>query len=341
MTAARSQVAVAVLHQGQESATHPVIVNAWKLQEGLCEALVSLGHAPTPVFLDPEGAWVGRLLSLAPDVVFHAADLGFDYDITLEPYIAAVIEGTGLRYTGTPAYAAAFSSDKHAAKLYLARAGVAVPKSWLLSELDAPDLDFPVILKARFGHNSFGLSAESVLRDRAALLRRVEALGDAAPQYLLEEFIEGEEVAAAFLGNAPRRTLPQFKIRFGPKFDGKPKILDYDSKWITASDAFQDSTPVPSDLGPEVTAAVERALLLAAERLMLRDYARCDYRVRAGPDGVPVAYVIDVNANPDLSRDAGFARMAKAAGLSYAEVVGTIVDAALARPARGRQGVPR
>jgi D-alanine-D-alanine ligase len=341
MPVAEGQRTVAVLHQGQPDATHPVIVNAWALQRDLCDALESLGHRAAPVFLDAESTWVARLLELSPDVVFHAADLGFDYDITLEPYIAAVIEGTGLRYTGTPAYASAFSSDKHAAKLYLARLGVAVPKSWLLSELDAPDLCFPVILKARFGHNSFGLTTDSVLYDRAALDRRVEALGDAAPQFLLEEFIEGEEVAAAFLGNAPRRTMPQFKIRFGSKFDGLPKILDYDAKWTAASDTYQGSTVVPTEFPASLTAVIDRALLRAADFLMLRDYARCDFRVRTGADGVAVPYIIDVNANPDLSRDAGFFRMAAAAGYTYSQLVGAIVEAALARPARGRQGLPR
>lgn len=341
MTASEAQRTVAVLHQGQPGAAHPVIANAWNLQRDLCDALASLGHRPESVFLDAESTWVARLLQVAPDVVFHAADLGFDYDITLEPYIAAVIEGTGLRYTGTPAYASAFSSDKHAAKLYLARLGVSVPKSWLLSEIDAPDLCFPVILKARFGHNSFGLSTDSVIYDRVALARRVASLGETAPQFVLEEFIEGEEVAAAFLGNAPRRTMPQFKIRFGPKFDGLPKILDYDAKWTAESDTYQNSSVVPTDFSAALTDSIDRALLLAADGLMLRDYARCDFRVRTEADGVAVPYVIDVNANPDLSRDAGFFRMATAAGLTYPQLVGAIVGAALERPARGRQGSPR
>ena len=55
----------------------------------------------------------------------------------------------------------------------------------------------------------------------------------------------------------------------------------------------------------------------------LRGYARVDFRVDAG--GTP--WVLEVNANPCLSPDAGFAAAAERAGISYDRVIARILAA--------------
>jgi D-alanine-D-alanine ligase len=42
-------------------------------------------------------------------------------------------------------------------------------------------------------------------------------------------------------------------------------------------------------------------------------------------------YVLEINPNPDISDDAGFARSAKAYGFTFPQVVGKIVESALER----------
>jgi D-alanine-D-alanine ligase len=171
-----------------------------------------------------------------------------------------------------------------------------------------------------------------VVRDQDALAARITYVLEHYRQpALVEEFIEGREIYVSILerlGQEPQ-VFPFFEIDFSDMPADRPKIVSFEGKWVEDSVEYKGTRPVRcTGLAPELYDTVAKTALAAFRAVGLRDYARMDIRLSA--DGVP--YVIDVNPNCDLSDLAGgYSRAAKAAGLSYKEMILRIAELALAR----------
>ena len=122
-------------------------------------------------------------------------------------------------------------------------------------------------------------------------------------------------------------------------------IVSYACKWEEGSPEYSART-VP--LGDTVSLAARRELLRSAEAAFLviggQSYGRVDLRL----DAHGRACVIDINPNPDLHPEAGFAVALGGAQIPYVQVIDTIVQQAVLRarsvaPAvvRARSGTPR
>jgi len=171
-----------------------------------------------------------------------------------------------------------------------------------------------------------------VVSDVPALEKRVaHVLANYRQPALVEEFIAGREIYVSVLERIDQepQTFPFFEIDFSDMPDDRPKIVSFEGKWVEDSIEYKGTRPVRCEkLAPELRARVAKTALDAFRAVGLRDYARMD--IRLSPDGVP--YVIDVNPNCDLSDLAGgFSKAAKAAGLSYRELIVRIIGLALAR----------
>jgi D-alanine-D-alanine ligase len=107
-----------------------------------------------------------------------------------------------------------------------------------------------------------------------------------------------------------------------------PKIVTYEGKWIENSVYYNHTKPVcPAALNELTLRKVNKIAMAAFTALNCRDYARIDIRLNS--KGIP--YVIEVNPNPDISTDSGFARAAKADGIDYSGILCTIANYALER----------
>jgi D-alanine-D-alanine ligase len=146
------------------------------------------------------------------------------------------------------------------------------------------------------------------LRDRIAYI--VKYFNQPA---LVEEYIEGRELNVAIIGNERPWILPISEIDFSKLPPDYPKIVTYNAKWVEGTAEFIGTVGTcPAKLEPEVEQRIKDIALKAYQIMEIRDYARVD--IRLDRSGTP--YVLEINPNPDISDDTGFARSARTAGMT-------------------------
>lgn len=294
-------------------------------------ALATLGYQPmiVPFGADP-AIFLEQLNSVRAELIINLCE-GLWGDSHLELHAAALLELTGLPVTGSGPLCLGLTQDKLRTKELLLANRLPSPR-YLVARCGEPlpaelELHYPLIIKPRSEDASHGITDASVVDDFPALHAQVNYIHRIYRQdALVEEFIPGREINAAILGNDDEAVvLPLSEIRFDPTLP-RP-IVSYAGKWLEDSPAYRGTTPVcPADLAAADAAAVHAVALAAFRAMGCRDYARVDIRLH---DGIP--WILEVNANPDISPEAGLARAATVFGLDYPALIGRIIDAAQRR----------
>ena len=317
---------VLILHEELPPGARPDELDALVQVREVEEALRRIGvdTAVQAIGLDLD-AGLAAVRRHRPSCVFNLVESlgGRGELIGLVPKLLA---GAGIAFTGSDGEALHLTSHKTAAKRRMAAGGVATPDWFTVGERPGDD-DRRWIVKSLWEHASFGLDDESVVvgrrAARALMARRRHELGG---HWFAERYVEGREFNVSLLERHGRpEVLAQAEMTFEGFAPGKPRIVGYAAKWHESAAEYRGTQRV----FPELPAALERAIRNAAldcwNLFGLRGYARVDIRL----DEHDRPLVLEVNANPCLSLDAGFAAAAARAGLAHERVVGCIVDAAL------------
>lgn len=279
-------------------------------------------------------------------VVFNLAE-GLDGRLFEEVRIAWALEAMGYRFTGNDAGALGRTGNKVRAKLLLAERGIPTP-AWMafrhpdqVGEDVLGRLVFPLIVKPVAEDASLGIGPGAVVHTLKALRDRVAYVVECYRQVALAEtFVVGREFNIALWGD-PVKVLPLAEVDFSSFGDPYDRIVSFAAKWEAESFEYRN-TPVlcPAPVSPQLGARITRTARQAWAAVGCRGYARVDMRI--DQDGTP--YVVEINCNPDLSPDAGFARAAKVAGYNYEDMVVHILQLALRHPSpyeRVREGKRR
>jgi len=344
LTRSPETVRIAVVH-------NPVLPEADKADadtlvqlETALSALETLGHVAValPFEADLAGLRAG-LASLEAEVAVNLVEAveGSARLIHLAP---AMLEHLGVPVTGAGSLAMLLSSDKLLAKERLTQRGIPTP-AWL-----APPDRFTgqfqpgrFIVKPIREHASLGLDegailhADSVSQLNDGILRRERQVG---LECFAEVYVHGREFNLSMLSAADGTgadVLPLAEMRFEGYSPERPRVLDYKAKWDEDSAEYQATRRAfgleRSD--PGLAGRLRGIALACWDAFGLRGYARVDVRV----DDSGVIFVIDVNANPCLSPDAGFMAAAGQEGIALADVFDRMLTAATITGLESRSAV--
>lgn len=312
---------VPVVHAGRDD--RPDELDTINAAEAVAQALGRLGYSSEVVRIGLDLSRLHELAARRPVCVFNLVD-AINGDDALIGLVPSVLEHLGVPFTGCGSSAFAETASKIRTKRTFRHLGVPTAE-W--SE-DGGNCD-PVrryIVKSDSQHGSLGMDANSVVsgdRVQKEIVARTARFGGC---FFAEEFLDGREFNVALLdGVAGVRILPVQEIDFDGFPEDRARIVDYGAKWDETDIAYRTTN---RKFGLEDREPALADMLIAISEQVwsvfsLHGYARVDFRVSGGEP-----YVLEVNANPAIAPDAGFAAAAAELGIHFDNLIEMIVDAA-------------
>lgn len=293
--------------------------------EAVEHAIEDWGHEHVRVPVNPDGRWVERVRRAKFDFVFNLCE-GIDGIAAFEPMVISVLELFGIPYSGNTSTTTALCLRKNVVNTLLDRAGLPVPR-WSLARRGEKitSVGFPAICKPAAEDASIGIEQRSVVRSMRALTERISAMHARWDDVIIQRYVDGREVNVGIVDD---EVLPVAEINFGDMPRGMWKIVSYQSKWITGSEEDLGAKPTcPADLPAVLTRNLQQIAVKAWQAVGGCGYGRVDFRIDR--DGRP--WLLEVNPNPDISPDAGLARMARVAGMDYTALITRVCESGLTR----------
>ncbi|MGF1791525.1 D-alanine--D-alanine ligase [Photobacterium profundum] len=281
------------------------------LKSGECvvNAIESLGHEA--ISIDPKHIDVTLMGFFKLDKVFIALHGG----IGESGHVQALLDLLKIPYTGSGTLASAMSLNKLNSK-EIWQSNSLKSADWVTLHKHAPMDDIkaqllsvvcPVVVKPISQGCSIGVSK---VDNNADLLEAVITAFEYDDDILIESFIAGREYTCAVLNG---EALPIVQIR-------SEQFFDYDAKFGSQSATYH----CPSDLTSEQERDMQVLALNAYNALGCRGWGRVDTILDESGD----VFLIEMNTIPGMTTRSVFPMAAKEAGLSFEQVISSLLDSA-------------
>jgi D-alanine-D-alanine ligase len=244
------------------------------------------------------------------DVVFIALHGKYGEDGTIQGFL----EILGIPYTGSDVLSSALAMDKLKSKQLFTLYEIPTPP-WEIIEKDKalPKLEFPLVIKPQRQGSSIGVT---IVQSEEELSEALQKAFQYDPIAIAEKYIKGRELSVPILDiDGSPSALPIVEIV------PRGQFYDYYHKYTEG--ATQEIVPAPLEKTMEMK--VKEIAISAYKALGCRNFARVDMRL--SEDNEP--FVLEVNTIPGLTPLSLLPLSAKAAGISFPQLIDIIIQNAL------------
>ncbi|OGV70263.1 MAG: hypothetical protein A2283_00390 [Lentisphaerae bacterium RIFOXYA12_FULL_48_11] len=276
----------------------------------------------------------GVLASASETVVWNLVE-GLIGEAQDASHLPALCSAYGKMSTGCDAPCLSLTLNKWRTKAVLRAYGILVPGGAIIpvdGNLSPEALGKgPFIVKPAESDASEGISSSSVFAGYCPQLEEtVQRLQkDFGQPVLVEEYVGDREFNVSVIQDGKDiRIMPVAEIEFSGFAEGKPRIIDYAAKWLPDSFEYKNTNRVlPAQISKDMAARIQDVALKTWHALECRDFVRVDLRM----DKEGQVYVLEINANPDISLDAGFVAALSEGSVPCEEFVRMVVSNAAER----------
>tara|TARA_Y100000780_G_scaffold232594_1_gene268557 strand:- start:227760 stop:228767 length:1008 start_codon:yes stop_codon:yes gene_type:complete len=300
----------------------------WVTEADVIMALKELGHTVTTLGIDEEiTPLVASIKNQKPDLVFNMLEQ-FNNDPAMDYHIVTLLELHQATYTGCNPKGLLIARDKALAKKILKFHKIATPNFFTIKKgkklRSHKGLRFPLIVKCASEEASYGIAQASVVHNLQKLQERVDYIqNELAQDVLVEEFIEGKEIYVGVIGNKRLKVLPAWELVYKNVEKPEKEIYTERAKWNEKYRNRKGIDHAKADISQELEKKIQKVAKKVYKVLNLSGYARIDFRI--GND--EKIHVLEANPNPNISSDDEFAESAKYSGITYPELIKSLIGA--------------